>query len=137
MKPETRDVSILERIIAYCDEIDSTKEYFGDSKEILRTNSIYKNALSMCVLQIGELTTHLTTNFRSTHTSVPWSDIKKMRDIAAHHYGAFSVDFLWDTVTDDITVLRSYCRACIEELRTSDAHAISRRPPRKSPDTTG
>jgi uncharacterized protein with HEPN domain len=36
--------------------------------------------------------------------------------IAAHHYGEFSADFLWDTVTDDIDELRDYCKACIAEL---------------------
>jgi uncharacterized protein with HEPN domain len=116
MSPESRDISILERIVAYCDEIDITKDYFGNSKDVLLANRIYKNALSMCVLQIGELTTLLTEEFRSTHTDVPWNDIKKMRNIAAHHYGKFSVDFLWDTVTDDIDELRTYCKTCIEEL---------------------
>jgi uncharacterized protein with HEPN domain len=118
MDSESRDRSILERIVVYCDEIDATKEYFGNSKDVLLANDIYKNALSMCVLQIGELTTHLTEGFRDTHTVVPWNDIRKMRNIAAHHYGKFSVDFLWDTVTDDIDELRVYCKVCIEELKS-------------------
>lgn len=42
MSPESRDISILERIIVYCNEIDATKEYFGDSKDVLLVNSIYE-----------------------------------------------------------------------------------------------
>jgi uncharacterized protein with HEPN domain len=117
MSPSARDIFILERIIYYCNEIDETKSYFGNSKDDLLASSIYKNALSMCVLQIGELTTHLTEEFKDSHTSVPWSDIKKMRNIAAHRYGEFSSDFLWDTVTDDIDELRDYSEKCIEELK--------------------
>jgi hypothetical protein len=50
-----RDSAILERMIWYCDEIEATKTYFGNSKEALLSNTIYMHALSMCVLQIGEL----------------------------------------------------------------------------------
>jgi uncharacterized protein with HEPN domain len=79
-----RDSDILEHIIKYCDETKLTIAMFGDSLDTLKTNAIYKNAVSMCVLQIGELTTHLSKDFLATNTKVPWASIKKMRNIAAH-----------------------------------------------------
>lgn len=117
MTSSNRDISILERMIWYCDEIDATKEYFGDSKEALLASTIYMHALSMCVLQIGELATKLTPEFKESHAGVPWADMKGMRNKAAHKYGEFSKDFLWDTVSSDTDELREYCKKCIQELR--------------------
>ena len=50
-----RDKRILEHILRYCDEIDDANSQFGFSLDVLKTNSVYKNAVSMCILQIGEL----------------------------------------------------------------------------------
>jgi uncharacterized protein with HEPN domain len=47
--------------------------------------------------------------------------------IAAHHYGEFSADFLWDTVTDDIDELRDYCKACIRLSAAQILQATTKR----------
>ena len=107
---------VLERMIWYCNEVNRTIEYFGNSKELLLANTIYKHALSMCILQLGELTTLLSQDFKDAHAGAPWGDIKAMRNIAAHRYGEFSIDFLWDTVKVDINPLREYCETCITEI---------------------
>jgi uncharacterized protein with HEPN domain len=39
------------------------------------------------------------------------TDREVMRNIAAHHYGSFSVEFLWDTIENDIPHLREFCVA--------------------------
>jgi len=111
-----RDATILQKILKYCDDIDKTIELFGASEDILRENSIYMNALAMCVLQIGELTTHLSTEFRNTFSEIPWKDIRGMRNVAAHHYGDFSAKYLWQTVEEDIPVLRQFCEKQLSGL---------------------
>jgi uncharacterized protein with HEPN domain len=115
-----RDKAALEKVVQYCDEIDETKEFFGDSKEKLTASRIYKNALAMCVLQIGELTTVISDEFKQEHSDIPWGDIKKMRNIAAHRYGDFSNDFLWDTASEDIGELRDYCKKCLFDADAVD-----------------
>jgi uncharacterized protein with HEPN domain len=70
----------------------------------------------MCILQIGELTTHLTDDFRQTHTAAPWKEIRNLRNLAVHHYWSFDSTILWETANSDIKPLRDYCRQCIEEL---------------------
>ena len=54
MKNE-RDIDILERIINYCNEIDEANEQFGKDLEVLKSNSVYKNAVAMCILQIRRI----------------------------------------------------------------------------------
>jgi uncharacterized protein with HEPN domain len=109
-----RDKNILERIIKYCDEINLAITRFGDSLETLTADVIYKHAVSMCVLQIGELTTHLSKEFLAANTKIPWTSIRKMRNIAAHHYGKFSIQKLHETITEDIPELREYCQKLLD-----------------------
>ena len=50
---------------------------------------------------------------RAVHTEMLWKDIKQMRNVVAHRYGAFDFDILWETVTDDIPVLKEFCERII------------------------
>jgi uncharacterized protein with HEPN domain len=113
---KVRNVAILEKIVDYCDQIGGAVLRFGDSFEIFESDTDYKNALAMCILQIGELTTHLTDDFLSDHRQVPWKEIRNMRNLAAHHYANFNLNIFWDTVKNDIMPLRDYCVQCIKEL---------------------
>ena len=112
-----RDIEILKRIIKYCDEIDESNNDFGYSLENLKIKASYKNAVAMCILQIGELTAHLSDDFKSVYHKMPWQDIKRMRNIAAHHYGSFDTETLWDTIENDIPALHDYCNEIINEYK--------------------
>ena len=81
-----RDKSVLEHIIRYCNEINDANDQFGNSLVVLKANSVYKNAVSMCILQIGELVTLLSEELKIQYDEMPWHDIKGMRNIAAHQY---------------------------------------------------
>jgi len=106
---KNRDEKILERIIVYCDEIFISREMFGEEKEVFLSNVVYKNSVALCILQIGELTTHLTDDFKSRYKDVPWVQIKAMRNVVAHNYGSIDGDVLWETVMGDIPELKEYC----------------------------
>ncbi|MDR1953233.1 MAG: DUF86 domain-containing protein [Clostridiales Family XIII bacterium] len=116
VSPSQRNITILKKIVEYCDQIDEAVKAFGKSKDALEASSVYRNASAMCILQIGELTTHLTTEFKAGFTMIPWQKIKDMRNVAAHHYGRFDDDILWETITEDIAPLRDYCNECIATL---------------------
>ena len=68
----------------------------------------------MKILQIGELTTQLSAQFKESHNKIPWQDIKDMRNIAAHGYHKFDNERAWGTMTEDIPALREYCQRVIE-----------------------
>ena len=72
-----RDHSILKHIIDYCDQIDETIKRFGDDFEIFDQDIIYRNAASLCILQIGELVGVLSDEFKEEHPDIPWAQIKK------------------------------------------------------------
>jgi len=109
-----RDITILMKIVQYTDEIDGTISRFSLDLNKLKSDYVAKNAIAMCILQIGELVTKLTDEFKKNHTGVPWKDIIGMRTIAAHRYGSIDLEMLWTTVTDRVPELRDYCESIIE-----------------------
>jgi len=114
MTLDERDISILKHIVVYCDEIIEAIEKHSLTLEMISSDNVYKNALSMGILQIGELVSVLSKEFRTAHNVIPWREIKRMRDKAAHHYWTFEIDILWETVTEDIAPLKEYCVNCIK-----------------------
>lgn len=114
MKHLDRDSRILGHIVSYCLQIEETTQRFGDSMEIFRTDAIYRNAAALCILQIGELVGNLSEDFRAQHPSVPWRQIKAMRNVVAHKYGTIDPDTTWEIIKDDIPALKKYCRSILE-----------------------
>jgi len=110
-----RDADVLKHILRYCDEIVEANDLFGNSLEALKSGSIYKNAAAMCILQIGELVNQLSDDFKETRTEMPWRDMKRMRDIAAHQYNKFDIETLWETISEDIPELKGYCASQIDQ----------------------
>ena len=109
-----RDISILEHIVSYCEQIEQTVARFGNDYETFVNDAIYRNAAALCILQIGELVGKLTEEFRTTHAAVPWRKIKAMRNIVAHSYGSIDSEITWEIIQDDIPELKVYCISVIE-----------------------
>lgn len=109
-----RDNIIIKKIIQYADEVQTTIDRFSLTRDKFSDDFVVKNAIAMCILQIGELVGNLTDNFKSEHKSVPWREIKAMRNIAAHNYGEIDIDILWETAIYDIPDLKAFCNHIIK-----------------------
>lgn len=60
----------------------------------------------MSLLQIGELTSHLSGEFKKeTKADIYWPAIKAMRNLLAHNYGAVDIDRVWETIIREIPLL--------------------------------
>lgn len=119
MKPLDRNISILNHIVGYCEQIEETIRRFGNDHAVFSTDAIYRNAAALCVLQIGELAGKLTDEFRTAHPGAPWRQIRGMRNIVAHSYGTVDPEVTWEILTEDIPKLKTYCCQIITE---SDNH---------------
>lgn len=115
MRPLDRDLSILEHILSYCQQIEQTVERFGDDPAVFAADPIYRNAAALCILQIGELVGKLTEEFKAQHPAIPWRQIKAMRNIVAHSYGTVDPEITWEIISEDIPDLKRYCLALVEE----------------------
>ena len=99
-------------MIDYCRQIEETGGCMRDADRV--KDHVYKNALSMCVLQIGELVSVLSDEFKLAHMEIPWRDVKAMRNIMAHSYGTVDDELLMNTVKEDIPALKDFCVRCLE-----------------------
>ena len=121
MKPLDRNISILNHIVGYCEQIEETIYRFGNDYDVFSTDAIYRNAAALCVLQIGELAGKLTDEFRTAHPGAPWRQIRGMRNIVAHSYGTVDPEVTWEILTEDIPKLKAYCHQIIAEAESDDS----------------
>ena len=108
----------LLHIQTYCRDIARFIDRFGDSYETFTQDRAYFSAVSMCILQIGELANGLSDEFRDqTKTEVPWGPIRGMRNWLAHAYAEMDESVIWETATNDIPKLAAFCQEHIEQDR--------------------
>ena len=116
MNEYNRDQRILKHIISYCQQIEEAVSRFGNNPELFEQDAVYHNAVSLCILQIGELVGNLSESFRMQHREIPWREIKLMRNIVAHRYDTVDHSITWDVVENDIPVLKQFC---LEQLSSN------------------
>lgn len=70
----TKDKTILQKIKGYCIEIAKTHEYFRDNIELFydkQKGFVYRNSITMPILQIGELAKSLSGEFITENDNIP------------------------------------------------------------------
>lgn len=109
-------LSAIERLEERTKEVHSTEDFLCSS-----SGMVLLDATCMLLIAIGESLKNLdkTTNglLLPTYPSIPWKNIKGMRDIIAHHY--FDVDasqILW-ILQNEISPLKNAILYFIKELK--------------------
>ena len=115
MKTDERDLVMIEKILSYSRQIEEAHTQFGRNQELFCSSTVYHNAVALCVMQIGELTNHISEAFKNTHSAIPWKSIRGMRNLVAHEYGNLDTTILWETSTEDIISLRDFCESVLNE----------------------
>lgn len=119
METTRKNIQILQHIIRYCNQIETTADYFHLTVEILENNFIARNSIYMPIQQIGELSNHLDKAFREEHHEIPWRAIIAMRNIFAHDYDNSDAEVILATVQEDIPELKEYCTHLLKEAGAS------------------
>jgi uncharacterized protein with HEPN domain len=57
---------------------------------------------------IGEAARGLSSDFRSTHPEVPWTDVVAMRNLLVHEYFGVDLQEVWETTVNDLPRLREF-----------------------------
>ena len=109
-----RDGNIIRHILKYCDEVTTAHDDFSHSKEKFMNSSTYRNAITMPILQIGELSNHLSEDFKRQYRQIPWNEMRGIRNLMAHQYHSVDFDIIWATSQDDIPALRAFCASYLE-----------------------
>jgi uncharacterized protein with HEPN domain len=119
-----KNISILEYILRYCGDITQLVERFGDSIDIFKTDTAFRHACSMCIIQIGELSARLTDDFKHVYDGIPWKNVKAIRNRFAHNYEGMSVEKTWNTIKQDIPLLSCYCSDILNQYHVLDQLAF-------------
>ena len=108
-------LSAIERLEERTKSVRSIDDFIGSSE-----NMVLLDATCMLLIAIGESLKNLdkTTNGQllPTYPSIPWKNVKGLRDIIAHHY--FDVDaaqILW-IIQNEIKPLKQAIEYFIKEL---------------------
>ncbi len=114
------DRMVLIKMIGYCDDVGSITKQFDNNEEALKNSIVYQYAAGMCILQIGELVTKLSSNIVLDYPSIPWKQIRAMRNVYAHDYENANIRLVWQTITEDIPALREQLQAILDKAGESD-----------------
>jgi uncharacterized protein with HEPN domain len=109
----SRDKDILRHISRYCKQINETSKEFNCDKAQFDKNATFRNAICLCLLQIGELVSILSDEFKVCNTTIPWREIKLLRNIVAHRYGTIDFDIVWEICLTNIPELNDFCESLI------------------------
>ena len=111
---QRRDRIILTKIIS---EINVSFEILGNiSLENFLKDEKTKRAISMTVINIGELVKGLTPEFRLANNHIVWKDIAGFRDIVAHRYETLRMEEVYNSVKNELPEIK----AQIEKILESD-----------------
>ena len=87
----------------------------GISLEAFLTDERTARAISMTLINIGELVKNLTPELKEAHSDIPWRAISGMRDITAHKYQTLRKEDVYSTCVEDLPVFEGQLRALVQE----------------------
>ena len=115
-----RDIRAMMYLRKYCLQIINATSRFAGDYEAFCNDDIFYNAVAMMLLQIGEHSTRLSTEYTdSTEASVPWKSLRSLRNMLAHEYEVIVTRKLWVIITDEIPKLLAYCEKTLADHNTS------------------
>ena len=103
------DIFLLKTIVGYCNDIQSAIQRFSLNEVIVTNDPDYRALLAFFVQQIGETATKLSDEFKNAHPEIEWKAITGFRHRIVHAYGKIIPAILWDSVTDDVPELCTFC----------------------------
>lgn len=87
----------------------------GISLETFLTDERTARAVSMTLINIGELVKNLTPELKEAQAEIPWRAISGMRDITAHKYQTLRKEDVYSTCVEDLPVFEGQLRALVQE----------------------
>lgn len=89
------------------DAIALIEEYvLGLSENEFLTHSMAKDAVAREMEIIGEAANNISDEFQAKHPEMPWKKMTGIRNKIIHEYFNVNFSVVWDTVHDDIPLLK-------------------------------
>ena len=108
--------TVVKKMIGYCENVEELIKRFGPGYEKFVSDFAFQMACGMCIIQIGELTTRLTDDFKEAHPEIEWKPIKAVRNIFVHDYEETDFNIVWDALTKEIPDLKEKLQKILAEM---------------------
>ena len=114
MREEVRDRGRLEHMLTAIENVEEFTENIS-LEEFLKSKVLFFAVVKNIEI-VGEATYMLTKEYKQAHTSVPWLVIEKMRHVLVHGYYTISPKKVWETVQEDLPVLKHQLTNLLAEI---------------------
>jgi len=98
-------IRAIEKITRYCSNIEL--DAFGEDEKT-------QDAIERNFIVIGEAAAHIPAQIVEKPPSVPWREMRDMRNFAVHAYWGIKPAVIWDTVQNDLPPLLLLLREILE-----------------------
>ena len=112
----------LIKIVSYCNLI--LKETLDDGLTYdsilvkISEDIMFQTSISMMLVQIGELTRHLSEELKLQHREIPWKTISGLRNRLVHDYEETNWSIIAGVIEDDISPLLRSCSTILDREST-------------------
>jgi uncharacterized protein with HEPN domain len=103
-----KDKRCAETIIDYCNRIDDYLNRFDDDKEIYMSDSLYKDACALVIIQMGEFANRFSDEFLEEYDGIEWGQLIGLRNVTAHNYENIIDDIIWEVMHEDVPEIKEY-----------------------------
>lgn len=101
-----KDNAVRKKIIKYCNDIAALLKEYKHDFSAYQTVIAFQYSCNMCIIQIGELVSRLSDEFKEAYPEIPWNAIKAMRNIHAHDYDNVDLEVVWNTLNQKVPELK-------------------------------
>jgi uncharacterized protein with HEPN domain len=114
MREAVKDKGRIEHMLFAINNVEEftaniSEEEFAESKILFY--AVVKN-----IEIIGEASYMLTKEFKLSHSNIPWQIMEKMRHVLVHGYYTISPKKVWETVQEDLPVLKHQLTNLLAEI---------------------
>lgn len=96
--------------------IEKIQQYSaGMERSAFRTDGKTQDAIERKLIVIGEAASHIPSNIVQKYSSIPWREMRDMRNFAVHAYWGVKPEVVWDTVQRDLPSLLPMLRQIFQD----------------------
>ena len=117
-----RDDAVYLEYIIEC--IEMVEEYLGGTaardEELFLGDLRTQDAVLRRMEILADAASHLSSELRARHPDVDWRKAIDFRNVLAHAYMEIQLSLVWETITDDLPLLKAVAQEELGQLDGSD-----------------
>ena len=96
--------------------IERIKVYTQEGREAFMASMLVQDGIIRNLEVIGEATKRISDQVRQSYPDVPWKQMAGMRDVLIHDYLRINLKRVWQTVEQDLPILKTTLITLVQEL---------------------